>query len=101
MKAKTKPKYFIGNWEFRTKADLLEFTRNIVNSHLPKQRLNEDELDFMLALLSTNQRFFSKEAYNTDFITVVLDEYNGKCLELTLMDGSTEIFSYHKLIKEL
>ena len=93
--------YYIGNWEFKTKTQVLEFSRNIINSKIFKQRLTEDEMDFFLSLLGTNPRFFSKEAFDAEFISVVRDEFNGKCLEITRTNGTQQIFSYHKLIKEL
>ncbi len=52
----------------------------------------------MLALLDTHSRIKEKIGVGIEIIKIAKVKYNNKCFEIIRIDGSTEYFSYIRLI---
>lgn len=88
----------IGEKEFATKKDALNYYKTILNSYEFGETLNKDDLKAILELLDTHPRVKEKIGVGIEKIRIAKVKFNTKAFELVRVDSSTEYFSYTKRI---
>lgn len=74
------------------------FYKTILNSYEFEEILNKNDFVEVLALLDTHPRIKEKIGVGIEIIKISKAKYNNKCFEIIRIDGSTQHFSYVRLI---
>ncbi len=88
----------IGEKEYATKKEALNYYKTILNSYEFGETLNQDDLKDILDLLETHPRVKEKIGVGIEKIRIAKVKFNTKAFELVRVDSSTEYFSYTKRI---
>jgi hypothetical protein len=88
----------IGEKEFATKKDALNYFKTILNSYEFGETLNHDDLKDILELLETHPNVKEKIGVGIEKIRIAKVKFNTKAFELVRIDSSTEYISYTKRI---
>jgi hypothetical protein len=89
----------IGNKQFNSKKDALNYFKRILNSYEIGEELTGNDLNDVLSLLKTHPRVKEMTGVGVKTIQVSkLKKFKGKAFNLIRVDGTTEFFSYTKRI---
>lgn len=93
-----KKKIKIGELEFLTKKEALNYYKGILNSYDFGESINEQDFEKVLELLETHPRKEEVKGVGIKQIRIAKLKYGTKAFELVRQDGSIEYFSYTKRI---
>jgi hypothetical protein len=88
----------IGEKEFASKKEALNYYKAILNSYDFDETLKPNDFYDILDLLVTHPNVIEKIGVGIDKVRVAKLKYDTKSFELVRIDGSTEYFSYTKRI---
>ena len=88
----------IGDKEFESKKEALNYYKTILNSYDFGETLKTNDFYDILDLLETHPSVKEKIGVGIDKVRVAKLKYNTRVFELLRIDGSTEYFSYTKRI---
>lgn len=88
----------IGHLEFSTQKDALAYFKEILNRHIPGQRLAGADLNDITALLFNHPRAVDKVSSGIKAIVVDNAKHDEKCFHVIRKDDTRDNFSYKKCI---